>query len=55
MRWWMLSVSKVCLGPSTAAVAQNLSEEAALWGKFTTLIARKAFATRESILIELER
>ena len=51
----MLSVSKVCLGPSTAAVAQILDNEPALWDKSTTQIVRKAFATRESILIELER
>lgn len=51
----MLSVSKVCLCPSTRAVAQILRDEAVLWGKTRTQIARRPFATRESILIELEK
>ena len=55
MRWWMWSVSKVCLGPSAAAVAQIIGEVTALWGKLTTPNIRKALATRESVLIELAK
>lgn len=55
MRWWMWSVSKVCRGPSAAAVAQVVGEVTALWGKLTTPNIRKALATRESVLIELAK
>lgn len=51
----MLSVSKICLGPSTRAVAQILGDEAALWDGTRTQIARRPCATRESILIELDK
>ena len=55
MRWWVLTVSRICQSRSTAAVAQFLSNETALWGTVRTQIAPKAIATRESILIELEK
>lgn len=51
----MLSVSKVCLGPSARAVAQILGDEAALWGETRAQIVRSPFATRDLILIELEK
>lgn len=54
LQWSMSSVSKVCLGPSTAAVAQIVGDRLALRSRFTILIIRKAFATRESVFKDLQ-
>lgn len=51
----MWSVSKVYLVTSTTAVAQSLGDDTALRCSFTASMTRKAFATREQILIELEK
>ena len=55
MRWWVLAVSRIRLSGSTAAVAHFFVDEIALWGHFRTQIDPRVFATRESVLIELEK